>query len=88
MEKHYAFLVANRVENTFVFAEQNDDLATQICIEKNYDKFIWLNDKKTPARWSTYDKATDTFTEPTIEYLVSIGAMQPIVEEAPTKPVK
>ena len=88
MEKHYAFLVVNRVENIFVFAEQNDDLATQICIEKNYDKFIWLGDKTPPTKWSEYDKKTDTFTSPTNDYLISIGMLEPTPKEVIESKVK
>ena len=83
MEKHYTFLIANRVENTLVFAQQHDDLATRICIEKNYDKFIWLDDKEIPPRWSTYDKASNTFTAPTDDYLISIGVLEPTKEVTP-----
>lgn len=85
-EKHYTFLIANRVENTLVFAEQNNDLATQICIEQGYDKYIWLDDNEVPARWATYDKATNKFTPPTDEYLISIGVLPP--QETPIKPLK
>lgn len=88
-EKHYTFLIANRVENTLVFAGQNDDLATQICIDSGYEKFIWLDEKETPARWSTYDKKTDTFTAPTPEYLFSIGILNELPQaETPKTTVK
>ena len=80
MEKHYTFLVNNRVQNTLVFAEQNDEFAARICEEKNYDKFIWLDNKETPARWSEYIKRTDSFISPTDEYLISIGVMEPAQE--------
>lgn len=88
MEKHYAFLTANRVENVLVFAQQDDDFATQICIEQNYDKFIWLDEKETPSRWSTYDKASNTFTAPTQDYLISIGIIDPAPKEVSPKAVK
>jgi hypothetical protein len=88
MEKHYTFLIANRVVDTYVFAEQNDDFATRICIEKNFDKFIWLDDKETPAKWSTYDKASNAFTLPTKDYLISIGIMEPAPKEVTPKAVK
>jgi hypothetical protein len=74
-EKHYTFLKANRVENTLVFAEQNDELAQRICSEQGYDQAIWLDDAATPARWSTYDGKT--FTPPTDDYLISIGILTP-----------
>lgn len=83
MEKHYTFLKNNIVENTLVFAEKNDDLAQRICDEQGYDSFIWLEDKETPKRWSTWDGKK--FTPPTDEYLISIGIMNPIVEETPAE---
>ena len=86
-EKHYTFLIANRVENTLVFAQQDDDLATRICIESGYDKFIWLGEKEVPHRWATYDKKSDSFTEPTSEYLISIGVLADL-PETPAQPVK
>ena len=70
-EKHYTFIKNGVVENTFVFAEQNDALAQTITNEQGYDSFIWLDEAATPARWSTYDGTT--FTEPTLDYLYSIG---------------
>lgn len=76
MEKHYVFLLNGRAENIFVFTEQDDELAQRICIENNYDKYIWLNNKKTPNRWSTYDESSDTFTPPSDDYLISIGILE------------
>ena len=73
MEKHYTFIKAGRVENILVFAEKNDELAQRIADEQSYDSFVWLNDAETPARWSTYDGTT--FTEPTPQYLYSIGIL-------------
>jgi hypothetical protein len=78
MEKYYAFLKNNRVENTLVFAEQNDILAQTIVDEQGYDSFVWLDNAATPARWSTYNGTT--FTEPTDEYLISIGILTPTQE--------
>lgn len=72
-EKHYTFLKANRVENTLVFESQDDNFAQRICDENGYDSFIWLDEKPTPSRWSTYDGTT--FTEPTPQYLYSIGIL-------------
>ena len=81
MEKHYTFIKNGVVENTLVFAEKNDELAQRIADEQGYDSFVWLDEAETPARWSTYDGTT--FTAPTDEYLVSIGIMNPPVEETP-----
>lgn len=75
MEKHYAFIKNNRVENTFVFAEQNDILAQTITDEQGYDSFVWLNNAAVPTRWSTYNGVF--FTPPTSEYLISIGILEP-----------
>ena len=75
MEKHYTFLKNNIVEDTLVFANQNDALAQTIANEKGYDSFIWLDDAVIPARWSTYDGTS--FTPPTEEYLISIGVLTP-----------
>jgi hypothetical protein len=72
-DNYYVFLTANKVIGAVAFAEQNDDLATQICIDANYDKFIWLKNSLPPARGATYDKASNVFTAP---------------KETPTKPVK
>lgn len=75
MEKHYVFIKNNRVENILVFVERNDALAQTILDEQGYDSFVWLNDAATPTRWSTYDGVS--FTEPTKEYLISIGILRP-----------
>lgn len=82
VEKHYTFLKANRVENTLVFESQDDNFAQRICDENDYDSFIWLDENPTPSRWSTHDEATGEFTEPTNDYLISIG----ILEEQPIDP--
>jgi len=79
MEKHYAFLIANKVQANLVFAEQNDELAAQICKEQNYDKFIWLDDKPTPVHDSEYIKRTDTFVAPVAEP-TEVVAPQPTEE--------
>ena len=80
MEKHYTFIKNNRVESIIVFAEADNNLAERICLENNYDGFIWLNTKPVPVRWSTYDGTT--FTPPTPEYLFSIG----VLSELPKTP--
>ena len=82
MEKHYTFIKNNRVESIIVFAEADNNLAERICLENNYDGFIWLNTKPVPAKWSTYDGTT--FTPPTNEYLFSIG----VLSELPKPPVE
>ena len=82
VEKHYTFIKDGVVENTLVFAERNDALAQTITDEQGYDSFVWLNETKAPARWSTYDGTT--FTAPTFEYLLSIG----VANQAPEEPTE
>jgi len=78
MEQHYAFIKNNRVENTFVFASQDEELADRIAQEQGYNDAVWVG-TNVPARWSTYNGTT--FTPPTNEYLISIGIINPEVTE-------
>ena len=74
MEQHYAFIKDNRVENIAVFASQDEALADAVAREHGYDDAIWVGENK-PQMHSTYDGTT--FTDPTDEYLDSIGAIAP-----------
>ena len=74
MEKHYAFIKNNRVENILVFASQDEELADRIVQEQGYDDAVWV-EENVPTRWSTYNGST--FTPPTDEYLISIGVISP-----------
>jgi hypothetical protein len=78
MEQHYAFLKNNRVEQVAVFASQDEALADAVAQEHGFDDAVWVG-TDAPTMWSTYDGTT--FTAPTDEYLISIGIMQPPVEE-------
>jgi hypothetical protein len=78
MEKHYAFLKNNRVENVLVFASQDEALADRVAQEQGYDDAVWVGEN-IPARWSTYNGST--FTPPTDEYLISIGILNPTPQE-------
>lgn len=78
MEQHYVFLKDNRVENIAVFATQDEALADAVAREHGYDDAVWVGENK-PQMHSTYDGTT--FTDPTDEYLISIGAMNLPVEE-------
>lgn len=82
MELHYAFLKNNRVEQVAVFTSQDEALADAVAQEHGFDDAVWVGEDK-PVMWSTYDGTT--FTAPTDEYLISIGIMQPPVEETPAK---
>lgn len=77
MEKYYAFIKDNRVVNVAVFVEQNDELANSIVEQNGYDAAIWTGENS-PALYSYYDG--NTFTDPTNEYLISIGIMNPPIE--------
>lgn len=78
MEQHYAFIKNNRVAQVAVFASQDEELADRVAHEHGYDDAVWVG-TDAPAMWSTYDGTT--FTPPTDEYLISIGIMNPTVEE-------
>ena len=78
MEQHYVFLKNNRVANIAVFASQNEALADAVAQEQGYDDAVWVGENK-PLMFSSYDGTT--FTPPTDEYLISIGIMNPLVEE-------
>jgi hypothetical protein len=79
MEKHYAFLKNNRVVLLAVFELENTEVADLIKEEHGFDGYLWLNDSKKPHLYSSYDGTT--FTPPTNEYLISIGIINPPVEE-------
>jgi hypothetical protein len=78
MEQHYVFLKNNRVANVAVFASQDEELADRVAIENGYEDAVWVGEN-IPAMHSTYDGTL--FTLPTDEYLISIGIMNPVVEE-------
>ena len=78
MEQHYVFLKDNRVANIAVFGSQDEELADRVAQEQGFDDAVWVGET-IPAMWSTYDGTT--FTAPTDEYLISIGIMNPPVEE-------
>ena len=78
MEQYYVFLKDNRVKNIAVFASQDEALANAIVREQGFDNAVWVGETA-PNMWSTYDGTT--FTLPTVEYLISIGVINPLVEE-------
>lgn len=80
MEQHYVFLKNNRVANIALFASQDEALADAVATEQGFDDAVWVG-STIPAMWSTYDNGV--FTAPTDEYLISIGVMNPPVEETP-----
>lgn len=79
MEQHYVFLKNNRVEQIAVFVSQDEALADAIAHEQGFDDAVWVGENK-PILYSSYDGTA--FTPPTDEYLISIGIMNPPVEES------
>lgn len=77
MEKHYAFIKNNIVQQVAVFASQDEELADAVAHEHGFDDAVWVGENP-PAMWSTYDGTS--FTPPTQEYLISIGIMNAVVE--------
>jgi hypothetical protein len=78
MEKHYAFIKDNRVVLIAVFESENTEIADLVKSEHNFDSYVWLGDSDIPHLHSTYDGTT--FTQPTIEYLISIKLASPVPE--------
>lgn len=72
-EQHYAFVKNNVVKQIAVFASQDEELADRLANEQGYDDALWIGEDPVPHMWSTYDPKTKTFTEPTLDYLYSIG---------------
>ena len=85
MEQHYAFIKNNVVINVAVFADQNEELADQVAREQGYDDAVWVG-SNAPVKYSFYDGTK--FTPPTDEYLISIGILEPSLEEAEPQVVK
>jgi len=73
MEKHYGFIKNNRLVLVAVFESENIEVANLVKSDLNYDSYVWLGDKKPPILYSSYDGTT--FTDPTDEYLISIGIL-------------
>jgi hypothetical protein len=62
-----------------VFGSQDETLADAVAHEHGFDDAVWVGET-TPAMWSTYDGTA--FTAATDEYLISIGIMNPVIEES------
>lgn len=72
MEQHYVFIKDNRVAQIAVFASQDELLADAVAHENGFDDAVWVGEN-TPSMFSFYDGTT--FTEPTPQYLHSIGVL-------------
>ena len=78
MEQYYAFLKNNRVKSIAVFAAQDEELADRVAQEQGYNNAVWVGENL-PVMYSSYDGTT--FTDPTNEYLISIGVLEAPVEQ-------
>jgi hypothetical protein len=79
MEKHYAFIKNNRVVLVAVFESENTEIADLVKNEHGFDSYVWLGNSEVPHLHSIYDGGV--FTQPTIDYLISIGLTGPFVPE-------
>jgi hypothetical protein len=77
-EQHYVFIKDNRVANIAVFASQDEELADRVAQEQGFDDAVWVG-STIPTMFSSYDNGV--FIPPTDEYLISIGILNPPVEE-------
>jgi hypothetical protein len=75
MEKHYAFIKDNRLVLVAVFESENTEVADLVKSDHNYDSYVWLGNATPPKLYSSYDGTV--FTDPTFEYLLSIGIANP-----------
>ena len=71
MEKHYAFIKDNHVWLIAVFESENTEVADLVKSDHGFDSYVWLGDSPIPHLYSSYDGTT--FTNPTLDYLYSIG---------------
>lgn len=74
MEQYYVFLKNNVVEQIAVFASQDEELANRIAQEQGYDDAIWVGENM-PNKFSTYNAESNTFTDPTVDYLYERGVV-------------
>jgi hypothetical protein len=77
VEKFYAFIKNGIVEEICLFDSKDEELADRIVTEKGFDNAVWVGEDK-PHLYSSYDG--NVFAEPTDEYLISIGIINPVEE--------
>jgi len=78
MEKHYGFIKDNRLVLVALFESENTEVANLVKSDFNYDSYVWFGNVTPPMLHSSYNGTV--FTDPTDEYLISIGIMQPTPE--------
>lgn len=72
MSVNYAFIRNGRVAEVHFFAAEDEKTANDVVETFGYDSAVFVG-QNPPAKYSTYDGTT--FTDPTQEYLISIGAV-------------
>jgi len=70
MSVHYAFIKDGHVAEIHTFAAEDQKTANDVVAEFGYDSAVFVGES-VPAKHSSYDGTT--FTEPTLDYLYSIG---------------
>jgi len=75
MSVHYAFIKDGRVAEVHFFAAEDEKTANDVVETFAYDSAVFVG-QNPPAKYSTYDGTT--FTDPTQEYLMSIGVLIPV----------
>jgi hypothetical protein len=82
---YYAYVKDNRVAQVAVFGSQDEELADFVAHLHGYDDAVYLGLNKNGATLYGYYNGT-TFEEPTNEYLISIGVMDPPIPVLPLEP--
>jgi hypothetical protein len=70
MTVNYAFIKDGRVLEVYVFAAEDEKLVSDVVETFDYDSAVFVGENN-PAKYSTYNGTI--FTDPTEEYLISIG---------------
>jgi hypothetical protein len=78
MSVNYAFIKNGRVAEVHLFAAEDEKTANDVLETFGYDSAVFVG-QNPPAKYSTYDGTI--FTDPTQDYLISIGAVVLIEEE-------
>jgi hypothetical protein len=82
---YYAYIKDNRVTQIAVFGSQNEELADSVAHSYGYDDAVYLGLNKDGAVLHSYYNGT-TFEQPTDEYLISIGVLNPPLPVPPLEP--
>ena len=81
MSVHYAFIKDGHVAEIHTFAAEDQKTANDVVAEFGYDSAVFVGES-VPAKHSSYDGTT--FTEPTLDYLYSIGVSNCLLYTSPS----